>query len=66
MQSRIYAITNKETGNTRLVSAANPSQAVRHVTSELFAVKAASAVTVGQLMSNGVQLEHASTKESAE
>lgn len=64
MQSRIYAVTHKESGTTRLIAATNPAQATRHVVSDTFTVKAASAVLVGELMSKGVQLEHAPAKEA--
>lgn len=65
MQDRIYAVTNKQTGATRLVVASNPAQATRHVVAEMFDVKAATAVTVGSLMSQGVQLEHSTKQEQA-
>lgn len=66
MQStkRIYEVTNKQTGVTRLVTAQNPAQATRHVIADTLEVKAASAVRVGSLMSSGVQLENTPAQES--
>lgn len=61
MQPRIYEVKNKQTGSTRLVVAINPAQATRHVVADVLEVKAASAVTVGRLMSEGVKLEEPKT-----
>jgi hypothetical protein len=59
MTQRIYIVRNKadEGQRSRLILAGNPAQAMRHVANDLFAVKAASATDVAELMSNGVQLE---------
>ena len=59
MNQRIYIVRNKTDGEntSRLILAGNPAQAMRHVANDLFAVKAASATDVAELMSNGVQLE---------
>lgn len=54
---RIYVVTDTLSAATRLVSAPNPAQALRHVTSQRFAVKAASAGLVARLMSAGIRLE---------
>ena len=57
MNKRIYTVTNVATKQTRLIVAQNPAQATRHVVEGMFEVRAASAVVVGNLMSQGVQLE---------
>jgi hypothetical protein len=59
MNQRIYIVRNKTDGEntSRLILAGNPAQAMRHVANDLFAVKAASATDVAELMGNGVQLE---------
>ena len=59
MTQRIYIVRNKadEGQRTRLILAGNPAQAMRHVANDLFAVKAATATDVAELMGTGVQLE---------
>lgn len=59
MTQRIYIVRNKadEGQRSRLILAANPAQAMRHVANDLFAVKAASATDVAELMGNGTTLE---------
>ena len=53
----LYVVTSILDQATRLVEAPNPSQALRHVTTEQFAVKAASAALVAKLMGAGIALE---------
>lgn len=55
---RIYEVVSK-TGAKRLVQAANPAQALRHVAANEYGVQAANALAVAKLMSSGVQLEQA-------
>lgn len=62
MQQRIYAVTTKSDGTSRLILAQNPAQALRHVANDLFEVKAASAATVAKLMSAGTKLEDSSAE----
>lgn len=57
MSQRIYAVSNKADGSTRLVKATNPSQALRHVANAQFDVKAATATQVADLMVAGAKLE---------
>lgn len=59
MTQRIYIVRNKaeEGQRSRLILAANPAQAMRHVANDLFAVKAASATDVAELMGAGATLE---------
>lgn len=54
----LYSVTDMTHASTRLVDAANPAQALRHVTSQQFAVKAASASLVAKLMGAGIKLEN--------
>lgn len=53
----LYSVTDMTHSSTRLVDAANPAQALRHVTNAQFAVKAASAALVAKLMGAGIKLE---------
>lgn len=53
----LYSVTDMTHSSTRLVDAPNPAQALRHVTSSQFAVKAASASLVAKLMGAGIKLE---------
>ena len=62
-QQRIYAVTSKADGSSRLVMAYNPAHAVRFVANDLFEVKAANAITVATLMTEGVKLEKAVGKD---
>lgn len=66
MQERIYAVTDKNSGTTRLIKAQSPAQAVRHVSGEMFDVKAASASVVANLMSGGCKLESIKAEAAAE
>lgn len=47
----------------RLVVAANPAQALRHVAQDTLDVRVASGVVVGKAMADGAQLEFASSAE---
>lgn len=60
MQQRIYVVTEKNSNLERLVMAHSPAQAMRHVTSSQFDVKAASASVVARLMGHGAKLEESS------
>ncbi len=53
----IYVVTDTVNTATRLIEAPNPAQALRHVTCQQFAVKAATAALVAKLMGTGVKLE---------
>ena len=53
----LYSVTDLTHSSTRLVDAPNPAQALRHVTSQQFAVKAATAGLVAKLMGAGIKLE---------
>lgn len=55
--TRIYQVTDKETGAARLVEAATAAQARHHVTSDRFTVEVASAVTVARSMGSGMRVE---------
>lgn len=63
MTERIYAVNNTTGDKTRLVLAANPAQALRHVAHNQFNVKVASAIDVAKLMADGVTVEQ--IKEAA-
>lgn len=63
MTQRIYAVNNATGDKTRLVLAANPAQALRHVAHNQFNVKVANAIDVAKLMADGVTVEQ--IKEAA-
>jgi len=59
VQTRIYVVTTKD-GNTRLIDAANASQALRYVAHATFDVQCATAKIVATLVTKGVTVESAS------
>lgn len=63
--TRPYIITGKD-GAHRLVQAGTQAQALRHVATDQFTVKAASASEVIELMQAGVKPETASAERDAE
>lgn len=63
--TRPYVITGKD-GAQRLVQAGTQAQALRHVATDQFTVKAASASEVIELMQSGVQPEMASAEKDGE
>jgi hypothetical protein len=62
----LYIVTDSSNSATRLVEAANPAQALRHVTAKQFAVASASAAAVAKLMSAGIKLETTATETTTE
>ena len=62
---RPYIVTDKS-GVQRLVQAGNQAQALRHVATDQFNVKAASASEVIELMTAGVKPETASAEKENE
>lgn len=62
---RPYIVSDKG-GAQRIVQACNQAQALRHVATDQFTVKAANASEVIELMQAGVQPETASAEEKAE
>ena len=62
----IYVVTDTVNTATRLIEAPNAAQALRHVTSQQFAVKAATAALVAKLMGAGVKVESMATEPQPE
>lgn len=58
MTTRIYVVTNGAT-DPRLVRAANPSQAIRHVTKPLYKAEVASQDALVAALIKGVKVEEA-------
>lgn len=58
MKTRIYAVTDAK-GFVRMIEAANPSQAMRHVAEDTFRVSIAAALDVAQYMRHGRSVEFA-------
>jgi hypothetical protein len=60
--TRLYVVSGPD--NTKhLVDAATPSQAVRHVTAELFSVWVAKPLEVAELVGAGTKVENATDGE---
>jgi hypothetical protein len=57
MQQRIYVVTEKSSGTSRLIEAGLPAQALRHVANDLFDVKPANTYDVAKLIGSGGQIE---------
>lgn len=58
MSTRIYVVSSKSnTAADRLVKAATPAQALRHVASGLFEVEVASQDALVKLAGSGIQVE---------
>jgi hypothetical protein len=57
MSKRIYLVTESASDKARLVEAATPAQALRHVARNVYAVKPANTYEVASLVSRGVALE---------
>ena len=64
MATRIYIV--KTRNEVHLVEAANPSQAIRHVTTAGVTCEAASSKDVAEHMSKGVKLEVAGAADAAD
>ena len=64
MITRIY-IVSQDTGDKYLIGAATPAQALRHVTTGMFDVKAASPKDVARLVAEGVKVQSAYAPELA-
>lgn len=70
MSKRIYVVSplpaitiDKQPQHARLVRAATPAQAVRHVTTGLFDVNVASQEDLVRLLSDGIKLEQTAAEE---
>jgi len=59
MNTRLYRVTQENTGDQHLVEATSASQALRHVTTGMFTVAVASTKDVAGMMANGVKVETA-------
>ena len=57
MTTRLYTITNKATGEQRLVDAAHPSVALSHVARDEFAVTKPTSKEAAALVEAGVKVE---------
>ena len=64
--TRVYSVTSVDTTGIRLVRAANPSQALRHVAHSQFEVKPANQDTLIKALSDGVRVEEAGAEPEPE
>jgi hypothetical protein len=62
--TRIYAITGPGTTAPRLVEAASPAQALRHVARGTFRVAVAGSLEVARMMGHGVTVERATDDDA--
>ena len=62
----IYVVTDTVNTATRLIEAPNPAQALRHVSHQQFAVKAATAALVAKLMGAGIKVENVAAEPQPE
>lgn len=60
--TRLYFVSDAETGTELLIDAANPSQAIRHAARH-FKADIAKPKDVARLVADGVKVEYASTNE---
>ncbi len=58
--TRIYLVTNQQTGTVRLVEAGSQSQAIRHCVQSIYRADAVLAKTLAQHMGEGIKIEKAS------
>ena len=58
--TRIYAVTNKETGFEHLIRAANRGEAIRHAARNQFSVEVATQDQLVELVAAGVKVEDSS------
>jgi hypothetical protein len=57
METRLYIIRNKKTGEARIIEASTAAAAIKHVVSDSFRVEVGKAKEVALLMSEGVKHE---------
>lgn len=59
MQTRIYVVLNKQSGERRLVEAISASQAIRHCVQNIYEAKPGSPKDIAGAMSEGLKVEQA-------
>lgn len=65
LDTRVYVITDRKTDQrVRLVSAANPSQALRHVANDQWSAIVASQRDLIDLLPTGITVENARAEEA--
>ena len=60
MQTRIYVVVNKQTGEKRLVEAISAAQAIRHCVQNIYEAKPGNPKDIAQAMGEGLKVEQAS------
>lgn len=65
MTTRIYIVTNGA-ADPRLVKAANPAQAIRHVTKPIYKAEVAGQEALVAALTKGVKVETAKPEDDAE
>lgn len=66
MQTRIYVVINRTTGEKRLIEATSQAQAIRHCTYPAYEATVATAKTVGECVSGGMRIEKANEQQTAQ
>jgi len=64
MTTRVYVVTDRETGVKRLIRAGHQAQAIRHAAQEQFDVAVASQDALIELITGGHAIEDASRSEA--
>ena len=64
-QTRIYTVSDKQTGDARLVRATHPTHALMHVARVAYAVRVASQDDLIQMIPQGVEVEDAKSEPQA-
>ena len=64
MQTRIYVVLEKATGNRRLVEASSTAQAIRHCVKNAYEAKVANTKDIAGLMQSGLHVEKASAESA--
>lgn len=65
-QTRIYLVTDTESGKKRLIRATNQPQAVRHASRNKFSVEVAGQDDLVSLVASGCPVEEAGADDQAE
>lgn len=63
MSTRVYKVTDNQTGESVFVEAASQGQAVRYVSNKAYKVKTATSLEVAKAMKEGVQFYSAAKAE---
>lgn len=66
MQTRIYVVMEKASGNRRLIEASSSAQAIRHCVKNAYEAKVANTKDIAGLMQSGMVVEVAGASDAPE